>query len=74
MKGFLVRAEDTFVCRTCEREGNEEDRNVEESLDLGNGFHLENVGKFCFLGDMLNGGWRSEFCIRCKSTLCMEEI
>ena len=41
---------------TCERAGDEEDRNVEESLDLGNGVHLENVGKFCYLGDMLNGG------------------
>ena len=41
MKGSLVRAED---------------RNVEESLDLGNGIHLENVGKFRYLGDMLNGG------------------
>ena len=42
------------MCKTCER-GDEEDRNVEESLDLGNGVHLENVGKFCYLGDMLNG-------------------
>ena len=54
MKGSLVRAEDTFLCRTCERAGDEEDRNVEESLDLGNGVHLENVGKFCYLSDMLN--------------------
>ena len=49
MKGSLVRGEDTFVCKTCEREGDEEDRNVEESLYLGNGFHLENTGKFCYL-------------------------
>ena len=26
-----------------------------ESLDLGNGVHLENIGRFCYLGDMLNG-------------------
>ena len=32
--------------RLCEREGDEEDRN-EDSSDLGNGVHLENVGKFC---------------------------
>ena len=44
------------MCKTCERAGAEEDRNVEESLDLGNGVHLENVGKFCYLGHMLNGG------------------
>ena len=41
MKGSLVRAEDTFVSKTCEREGDEEGRNVEESLDLGNGVHFE---------------------------------
>ena len=29
---------------------------MEESLDLGNEVHLENVGKFCYMGDMLNGG------------------
>ena len=29
---------------------------MEESLDLGNRVHLENVGKFCYLSDMLNGG------------------
>ena len=55
VKGSLVRAKDMFICKTCERAGDEEDRNVEESLDLGNGVHLENVGKFCYLGDMLNG-------------------
>ena len=47
VKGSLVRFEDTFVCKMCEREGDEEDKNVEESLDLGNGIHVENVGKFC---------------------------
>ena len=35
--------------------GDEDDRNVEESLDLRNGVHLDNDGKFCYLGDMLNG-------------------
>ena len=29
---------------------------MEESLDLGNGVHLKKVGKFCYLGDMLNRG------------------
>ena len=55
MKGSLVRVEDMFVCKMCERAGDEEDRNVEESLDLENGVHLENVGKFYYLGDMLKG-------------------
>ena len=32
---------------------------MEESLDLGNGVHLENLEKFCYLGDMLNGGGRT---------------
>ena len=56
MKGFLITVEDMFICKTCERAGDEENRNVEESLDLANRVHLENVGKFCYLGDMLNGG------------------
>lgn len=55
LKGSLDRAEDTFVCKVCERAGDGEDSGVEESMDLGNGVHLEKVGKFCYLGDMLNG-------------------
>ena len=42
----LVSAEDMFVCKICERVGDKEDRDVEDSLDLGNVVHLENVGKF----------------------------
>ena len=44
---------------------------VEESLDLGNGVHLEKIGKFCYLGDMPNGGG---FCICGKGALHMEEV
>lgn len=44
MKGSLVRVEDTFVCNVCERAGDGEDSDVDESTDLGNGEHLENVG------------------------------
>ena len=44
------------MCKMCERASDKEDRNVEKSLDLGNGVHLENVGKSCNLGNMLNGG------------------
>ena len=39
----------------CERADDGEDNVVNESMDLGNGVDLENVGKFCYLGDMLNG-------------------
>ena len=56
VKGSLARVEDTFVCKVCERAGDGEDSDVDESMDLGNGVHLENVRKFCYLGDMLNGG------------------
>ena len=54
VKGSLARVEDTFACKVFadDREGN----GVDESMDLGNGVHLENVGKFCYLGDTLNGG------------------
>ena len=57
MKGLLARVEDTFVCKVCERADDQEDNGVDESMDLGNVLHLENVGKFCYLGDMLNA-WR----------------
>ena len=43
-----VHKQCSFVCKMCER-GDKEDRSVEESLDLGNGVHLENFGKFCYL-------------------------
>ena len=33
-----------------------EDSDVDESMDLENGGHLEIVGKCCYLGDMLNKG------------------
>ena len=33
-----------------------EDSGIDESMDLGNGVHLEIVRKFYYLGDMLNGG------------------
>ena len=52
VKASLVRAEDMFVCERCERAGDEEDRNVEESLDQGNGVHLNNIVKICYLGDV----------------------
>ena len=52
-----VVVEDTFVCKVCERADDGEDNVVDESMDLGNGVHLENVEMFCYLGDtcMLNG-------------------
>ena len=43
----MERVLGAFVCKACERAGDEEDRNVDESLDLGNRVYLENVGKFC---------------------------
>ena len=57
MKGLLARVEDTFVCQVCERADDRENNGVDESIDLGNGVHLENVEMFCYLGDtcMLNG-------------------
>ena len=44
-----------FRCSVCERTNSEDGRQLEDSLDLGNGECLERVGKFCYLGDVLNG-------------------
>ena len=56
VKGSLARIEDTFVHKVCERADDGEDNDVDENMNLGNGVYLKNVGKFCYLGDMLNGG------------------
>ena len=55
------------MCKvTCERADDGEDNDVDESMDLGNGVHLENVGKFCYLGDMhAEWGWTSAARVRC---------
>jgi len=39
----------------CERVGDGEDIDTEESMDLGNSMCLNRVGKFCYLEDMLIG-------------------
>ena len=56
MKSSLARVEDIVVCKVCERADDGEDNVVHENMDLGNVLHLENVGKFCYLGDMLSRG------------------
>ena len=66
----MHRCEVTFVFNVCERADDGEDKGVDESLDLGYGVHLENIGKFCYLGDMLNWG-RSEFFICSEGALCI---
>ena len=55
MKGSLARFAATFVCKVCEN-AVDDDSHVGECIDLGNVVQLENVGKFCYLGDMLHGG------------------
>ena len=46
----LARAVDMLVCKLCEREENGKDRDVDESMDLGNGVHLENAESFVIWG------------------------
>ena len=62
------------MCKVCERAANDgEDNGIDESMDLGNGVHLEDVGKFCYLGDYVGWGWSSRFCICSEDALCMED-
>ena len=64
------------VCNVCENAA-DENSDVYECIDLGNGVQLEYVGKFCYLGDMLNGGassWRDKFGICSKGALGMEKV
>ena len=53
VRGSLKAASEVFVCRKCVR-GGQDVGAVNEGLDIGNGVVLEKVGKFCYLGDMLN--------------------
>ena len=46
---------------------------LDESKDLDNGVHLENVRKFCYLGDMLNGV-DSKFSLCGQGKLCKEKV
>lgn len=52
----LARAEGAFVCKVCESvDVNGESGDVNEGIDRGDEVCVENVGKFCYLGDTLNG-------------------
>ena len=53
VKGSLQAAHLTFVCSVCLR-GTAQLTAVSKGLDVGNGTVLEKVGRFCYLGDMLN--------------------
>jgi len=44
------------MCNLCDRASNREDINVQESMDVRNSVCPYRVGKFCYLGAMLNGG------------------
>ena len=61
-----------FRCSVCERRNAGDGRQLEDSLDLGNGDCLERVGKFCYLGDVLNGngGSNSATVARIRSAWC----
>jgi len=68
VKGKLMATNVAFVCRKCVR-GVQDVAVRIESLDIGNGVVLEKVGKFCYLGDMLNadGGADSAVVARVRS-------
>src|SRR5260221_299614 len=55
ISGSLQAASATYVCERC---ASKDDPTAvvlaNASLDIGNGVVLENVVKFCYLGDMIN--------------------
>jgi hypothetical protein len=68
IKGGLQAASATFVCRKCVTLP--QNASVTNGgMDIGNGSVLEKVGKFCYLGDMLNadGGADSAVVARVRS-------
>ena len=55
MSGSLQAASVTYVCKWCaSREDPTAVLLANAGLDIGNGIVLENVGKFCYLGDTIN--------------------
>jgi len=56
VKSLLSTIGNVFVCKVCE---GADDINLQESMDLGNGVCIDRVGRFCNMGDMLNGGVNS---------------
>ena len=47
------------MCRVCERGGDGQDINIQESMDPGYGVCLDRIGKFHFMADTLSGGANS---------------
>ena len=55
IKGSLQAASITFVCKRCSNKVIEATMvGIGDGVDIGNGDVLEKVGKFCYLGDMIN--------------------
>ena len=70
MKGSLHNASQSFICRCCKVDRPITDGlNTDLHLDIGNGVSLEKVGKFCYLGDVLDadGGCDSAVTTRVRS-------
>ena len=55
VKMRLTLVADSFRCRVCEDRDNGEGVDLEDGMILDNGERLDRVGKFCYLGDVLNG-------------------
>ena len=56
----LQSVKDVFVCKVCQGVCGNRSDSVGEELSLGNGDSVECVDRFCYLGDMLNGGGGAE--------------
>ena len=55
MKDSLYRASTSFICKSCTAGGLiTTAADVNEELDVGNRILLEEIEKFCYLGDMVN--------------------
>jgi len=70
VKGSLRNARQSFICRCCKVNRPITDGlNTDLHLDIGNGISLEKVGKFRYLGDMLDadGGRDSAVTARVRS-------
>ena len=56
VKQMLKTVEDEFACKVCSIGNEKRDDSLDIELVLENGDCIENVNKFCYLGDMINSG------------------
>ena len=65
IKGKL-KPDPKFQCKSCVSEIQNDQRDEQKEIDMGEDGKLELVQQFCYLGDMIGAGGGSEEAVRCR--------